>query len=253
MRPRVGGWRVASSLRRPAVLVVPLLAGALLVSPYENSADAAPVKGRVSGFEGLLNPVWNEARDVASRRYTWREQSPTVLDKFRHLSASPTKEVCLVAFGEGAPTKEVAPLRLGGGRTTPVTMVVAPGTTIDILNRDAFRHRPYIVNQPSMLAADVKAGENRQWKAPGPGTYELRDELFPSVRSWIVVEANAVARAYPAADGSFAFANLPPGEYTLRAYFNGAPASPQRTFKVGDKTLEIKDVLALEAAKDKDR
>lgn len=252
MRSRVGGqW--GSGPLRPAALV-PLIVGALLVAPYENSAGAAPVKGRVSGLEGLLNPVWNEARDVASRRYTWREQSPTVLDKFRHLSATPSKEVCLVAFGEAVPvTKETVPLRLGGGRTTPVTLVVAPETTINVQNRDAFRHRPYIVNQPSMLAADVKAGENRQWKVPGPGTYELRDELFPSVRSWIVVEANAVARTYPAADGSFTFANLPPGEYSLRAYFSGAPAGPGRNFKVGDKPLEIKDVLALEAAKDKDR
>jgi hypothetical protein len=214
-------------------------------------AAAAPVRGRVAGLEGLLNPVWNEARDVASHRYTWREQSPTVLDKFRHLTAAPGKELCLVAFGEGAPAREVVPVRLGGGRTSPVTVVVSPGATLDLLNRDAFRHRPYVVNQPSLQPADIKAGENRQWKVPGPGVYELRDELFPSVRSWVVVEPNAVARAYPAPDGSFAFANLPPGDYTLRAYFNGAPVSAARAVKVGDKLVELKDPLALEG-KDKE-
>jgi hypothetical protein len=233
--------------RRPAPLVGAALVGALLLTPQ---AAAAPVKGRVGGLDALLNPVWNEARDVASRRYTWREQSPTVLDKFRHLTAAVSKEVCIVAFGEGAPARETVPLRIGGGRTTPVTVVVTPGATIDLLNRDAFRHRPYIVNQPSLQASDIKPGENRQWKVPGPGTFELRDELFPSVRSWIVVEPNAVARTHPAADGSFAFANLPPGEYTLRAYFSGAPVGAQRPIKVGEKALEIKDVIALDA-KDK--
>ncbi len=101
-------------------------------------------------------------------------------------------------------------------------------------------------------ASEIKPGENRQWKVPGPGTYELRDEAFPSVRSWVVVEPSAVARTHPAADGSFAFANLPPGEYTLRAYFSGAPVGAPRAIKVGEKALEIKDVLALDA-KDKDR
>jgi plastocyanin len=246
---RRGGATSATGLRRPVALVVGALVGALVLAP---EAAAAPVKGRVGGLDTLLNPVWNEARDVGSRRYTWREQSPTVLDKFRHLTAAPSKEVCIVAFGEGAPARETVQVRLGGGRTTPVTVVVAPGATIDLLNRDAFRHRPYIVNQPSFQASEIKPGENRQWKVPGPGTYELRDEAFPSVRSWVVVEPSVVARTHPAADGSFAFANLPPGEYTLRAYFSGAPVGAPRAIKVGEKALEIKDALALDA-KDKDR
>ena len=252
MRPRGSGQArqvgVAGSARATA-LAGAALAGVLLGAI---PADAAPVRGRVAGLETLLNPVWNEARDVAAHRYTWREQSPTVLDKFRHLTASPGKEVCLVVFGEGAPPRETVPLRLGGGRTSPVTVVVAPGATIDLLNRDAFRHRPYIVNQPSFQASDIKAGEGRQWKVPGPGVYEVRDELFPSVRSWVVVEPNAVARTYPGADGAFTFANLPPGDYTLRAYFNGAAVSAVRAIKVAEKPLELKDTLALEG-KDKER
>ncbi len=249
----VGAERKAVRSRASRLAVAlfgPALVGCLAVAA---PAAAAPVKGRLSGLDALLNPVWNEAKDVASRRYTWREQSPTVLDKFRHLTASPSKEVCVVAFGEGAPAREIVALRLGGGRTTPVTLVVNPGTTLDVVNRDVFRHRPYIVNQPSFQAADIKAGEQRQWKVPGPGTYELRDELFPSVRSWVVVEPNAVARAYPAPDGAFAFANLPPGEYTLRAYFSGAPAGAPRQVKVGEKALELKEALAVEAPKEKDR
>ncbi|HEU4410710.1 MAG TPA: carboxypeptidase regulatory-like domain-containing protein [Polyangiaceae bacterium] len=246
MRPP-GAGRGAPAGKGPRPAIGAALVGALIFAPQ---AEAAPVRGKVGGLDALLNPVWNEARDVASRRYTWREQSPTVLDKFRHLTASPSKEVCIVAFGEGAPVRETVQVRLGGGRTTPVTLVVTPGATIDLLNRDAFRHRPYIVNQPSFQAADMAAGTNRQWKVPGPGTYELRDELFPSVRSWIVVEPNAVARTHPAADGSFAFANLPPGEYTLRAYFSGAPAGAPRPIKVTEKALEIKEALALDV-KDK--
>ena len=50
----------------------------------------------------------------------------------------------------------------------------------------------------------------------------IRDQLFPSVVMYIVVEPNAVEFAFPDREGTFAM-NLPPGEYTLKAFFDGKP------------------------------
>ena len=212
------------------------------------ASRAAVVKGRVNGIQKLVNPVWNEAKEPGANRYTWREPSPTVRAEFRALFPHAPKEVCIAALGAGAATPNPNPiaLRIGGGRTSPVTLVVAPGTVIEFQNRDPFPHRPYIVGNPTFQASDMKGASNRQWKVPGPGKYELRDQLAPSIRSWIVAEPNVAAVAFPGRDGTFAFANLPPGEYTLKAFFNGAPVGKPALLKVASEIpLEMKEPVVV--------
>jgi hypothetical protein len=81
----------------------------------------------------------------------------------------------------------------------------------------------------------------RDWTAPGPGKYELRDELSPSVRSWVVVEPHAAAVAYPTMQGIFSFSQLAPGEYVIKAYFTGLPVGAPKSVAVGAAT--VNDVL----------
>ena len=160
--------------------------------------------------------------------------------------------MCIAAIGSGpAPVSTTTfAFKITGGRTSPVTLVVSPGTVIEFQNRDPFPHRPYIVGQGSFTAADMKSGGVRQWKTPGPGKYELRDELAPSVRSWIVVEANVQGIAYPGRDGSFVFGNLPQGEYTLKAFFAGDPTGRPLTVVVkADAPMELKEALVVEEPK----
>lgn len=222
-----------------------LLASAIATVP--SLALAGQVKGRVSGAEKLLNPVWNEAKDVSARRFTFREPSPTVKAEFRNLFAFAPKEVCIAAVGTEAPSPSNSPtlVTIGGGRTTPVTIVVAPGTRLKFENRDPFPHRLYAVGQGTFLAADQASMASREWTAPGPGTYEIRDELAPSVRAWVVVEPNVTAIAYPGRDGAFAFAELPPGSYTLKAFFKGEPAGKAQAVQVAAGVMELKEPLQL--------
>lgn len=201
--------RVALTL---AILAVP---GAALA--------AVTVKGRATGMPKLLNPVWNEARDPKSNRYTFREPSPTVRADVRTLFGYAPKELCIAALGEkGAPLK--APLRVvvAGGRTSPVTLVVAEGQQIQFENHDPFPHRLYEINNKGLPPADLAAAKSRAWTPPGPGKYEIRDQLAPSIRSWIVVEPRTVAVSYPDRQGNFAI-ELEEGKYTLQGYFNGEP------------------------------
>ncbi|MCC6647831.1 MAG: hypothetical protein IT374_19970 [Polyangiaceae bacterium] len=222
------------------------MAGVLLLAP----ATALPgsVKGKVTGAQRLLNPVWSEAKDASANRFTWREPSPTVKAEFRTLFAHAPKEVCIAAIGanNAPPSTGAIAFKITGGRTSPVTLVVPPGASIEFQNRDPFPHKPYLVGQGSFQAAEMKSGAVRQWKAPAPGKYELRDELAPSVRSWIVVDPKVAGIAYPGRDGSFTFGNLPEGEYTLRAYFNGEPSGKPLQVNVrATGNLDLREALVI--------
>lgn len=225
-----------------------LLATALLTAP--SLASAAPVKGRVAGIEKLLNPVWNEAKEVSARRFTFREPSPTVKAEHRKLFAFAPKEVCVAAIGPQKPPPTNLPtlVTIGGGRTTPVTIVVAPGTRLKFENRDPFPHRLYAVSEASFLAADQAPMASREWTAPGTGTYEIRDELAPSVRAWVVVKEEVFAVAHPGQDGSFTFADLPAGSYEVEVFFAGKKVGSAETIQVAQSSLELREAIVLTPA-----
>lgn len=203
-----------------------LLAALLLAAP--SSLLAANIKARVSGAAKLLNPVWNEAKDPNAHRYTFREPSPTVRPDVRNLSPLLSKEICVVALGEkGEPLKVPYRVSIAGGRTTPVTLVVAEGQQIQFENKDPFPHKPYEMSgKAGFVEAEILPTKSRAWTPPGPGKYEFRDKLAPSMRSWIVVEPKTVAIAYPERKGDFAL-ELNPGTYKLRGYFNGEPVGKE--------------------------
>ena len=175
---------------------------ALLAIPA--TADAARVKGRLDGFRLLRNPVWAEAKDPTNHGYSFREPVPTVRAEFRRPFPHIPKELCVALL---APTPQPAPkpilIRVGGGRTTPVTIVVAPGTRLSFQNTDPFKHRLYGVGIKTFPAADQGQGAAREWTPPTPGTYEIRDEAAPSLRMWIVAEPNVASIAYPSMKGEF--------------------------------------------------
>src|SRR6187431_1153507 len=148
-----GSSRIAG-LRRSWPL---LLAAGLVALP--SSADAARVKGRFEGFRALQNPVWAEAKDPKNHGYSFREPVPTVRAEFRRPFPHIPKELC-VALLAAAPQAAPKPIlvRVGGGRTTPVTIVVPPGTRLTFQNTDPFKHRLYGVGLKTFSAADQGQG-----------------------------------------------------------------------------------------------
>jgi len=194
---------------------------ALIAVPGVALAASVTVKGKVIGANKLQNPVWNEAKESKSNRYTFREPSPTVRPDTRTLTGYLPKELCVVALGEKGAALNV-PLRVvvAGGRTSPVTLVVAEGQQVQFENVDPFPHKLYDTGNKGLQAVETAAGKSRSWTPPGPGKYEIRDQLAPSVRSWIVVEPRTVAVGYPDRQGNYSI-DLPPGAYTLRGYYNG--------------------------------
>ncbi len=201
-----------------------LVAGAALlgVIAIAVGVGAAPVKGRVTGFMKLLNPVWAEFKKPDSHAYTFREPSPTVKAEYRKLFPYIPKEVCVALVGTTPqPKMQKVSVKIGGGRTTPVTLVVTPGTEIHFQNTDPFPHRLYAEDVKTFGAGDTKPGGERIWTVPAAGVYEIRDELVPSVRTWIVAEPNVVAFGFPDTNGAFTMELPTVGEFKVQAYFTG--------------------------------
>jgi hypothetical protein len=209
------------------------------------SAFAAQVKGRIDGQQKLIPDVYLEAAKPEAHRYTWREPSPTVRQDFRVLSGNPSRELCIAALsGTNAPPHEPILIKITGGRTIPSTIVVSPGTHLAFENRDPFPHRLYIPGSPTWKAELINPAQRREWTAPnGAAKFEFRDELFPSVRSYVVVEPAVIEIAYPGRDGAF-FMNLSAGDYTLKAFFNGRQVGKALAVTAKEKaTVEIKEAL----------
>jgi hypothetical protein len=224
------------------VLVAVAVATATLASL---DAAAGPVKGRLTGQDKLLPEVYVEAAKPDMHRFTWREPSPSVRAEFRALTANLSRDVCVAALGQGAgPPGEPRLIRVTGGHTVPTTIVVTPGTRLSFENRDPFTHRLYAVGVAAWKAENQASGARREWGAPpGQGRYEFRDELTPSLRFYVNVEPNVADIAYPGRDGAFAMRDLPGGEYTLQAFFNGKKVGRGMSVTAKDRLLvDIKEL-----------
>lgn len=218
------------------------------------------MRGRLEGYRLLQNPVWAEARDPKHHGYSFREPVPTVRAEFRRLYPHIPKEVCIAALA-ATPQKPPATavlVRVGGGRTTPVTMVVAPGTKLSFQNTDPFKHRLYIVNLKTFGASDTLPGGTREWTVPEAGSFEIRDEAAPSLRMWVVAEPSVAGIAYPSLKGEFSVPVEAAGEYRLQAFFAGKRVGPELpvTLKEADVDVSrtplklVDEKAAAKAAKD---
>ncbi|HTV20485.1 MAG TPA: hypothetical protein VMG12_17495 [Polyangiaceae bacterium] len=203
-------------------------------------ADATDVKGRVVGFEHLRNPMWVAAKDPERHGYSFREPVTTVPAAMRKLFPQVSKEICVVALAAApkAAGKAVS-VRVSGGRTTPVTLVVTPGTELRFKNADPFDHRLYGINMTTFPASNTAKGAIRRWTPQEAGRYELRDELAPSLAMWVVAEPTAAAVAMPSNDGRFTIELDEPGQYTLQAYFAGEPVGRPLPVNVERRDVDV--------------
>jgi hypothetical protein len=215
------------------------------------SGHAGPpnVKGKITGYEKLTPEVYAEAAKPEARRWTWREPSPSVAAQFRALSANPSRDICIAATTGANQEKQEFRMTVTGGRVFPTTIVVTPNTQLAFKNFDPFKHRIYVTNGTQKLLApdDLQPNAVRTWSAQGAGRYEVRDELYPSVRTFVVVDPQVVQVAYPGRDGAFGF-SLPAGDYVLKAFFNGHQVGKPVpiTAKERGAPLELKEPLKLD-------
>jgi plastocyanin len=207
---------------------------------------AAAVRGKLTGWEKLIPQVYADATKNDSRRYTWREPSPTVKQDFRKLSANVSREVCVVALGSGtAQAHEPIVVKITGGRLTPSTVVLSVGSRISFKNTDPFPHVLYEVEDAKWAPNATAPTSTREWAATTPGVHTIRDQLFPSMVMHVVVDPAATDFAMPDHEGAFSLP-VPPGEYTIKVFFDGKQVGKAvEGLKVGERALEIKEPIAV--------
>jgi hypothetical protein len=228
------------------VVLASALAGGTLLAGGGPSAGA--IRGKITGWEKLVPQVYADATKNDSRRYTWREPSPTVKQDFRKLSTNPTREVCVAAFGGGsAQPHEPIVVRVTGGRLSPATLVLSVGSRISFKNVDPFPHVLYEVEDAKWAPNPMAPTSTREWAATAPGPHTIRDQLFPSVVLHVIVDAAAAEFAVPDHDGAFSLP-VPPGEYSLKVFFDGKQVGKEVAgLKVGERALELKEAIAVGA------
>ncbi len=227
------------------------LLSALVAISLATPSDAAKVKGLVVGFKLLRNPVWVEAQDASRHAFSFREAVPTVPAETRQLYPFIPKELCVAALAseKQAPPPPVL-IRIGGGRTAPVTIVVPPLTKLSFQNTDPFPHRLYGFNLPSFGPSDTGRGANRDWTVPAAGVFELRDEAAPSLRMWVIGDDNVAAIAYPSLKGEFQLSIGQPGEYQVQGFFSGKKVGAPITIKVTAADIDLAKTPIVVAKKD---
>ncbi len=214
--------------RRPARIALLVILGSAFTAGSVLSAPApATLRAKVTGWEKLIPHVYAEASKSDAHRYTWREPSPTVKQDFRKLSGNVTKDVCIAAFASGtAPAHEPLSIKVTGGRTAYSTIALSPGSRLSFKNADPFPHALYEVGNAQWAPNSLAPGSTREWAAGPVGVHEIRDQLIPSVVMYIVVDPGVVEFAFPDHEGAFSMP-LAPGEYTLKAFFDGKPVAKE--------------------------
>jgi hypothetical protein len=237
--------------RRPTRIAacLVLVASALAGETLRAGPPPATIKGKVTGWEKLVPAVYSESSKNDARSYTWREPSPTVKQEFRRLSANVARDVCVVAFdaaGNAPQAHEPLPVRVTGGRMTPSTIVLSPNSRLSFKNADPFAHELYEAGNDKWAPAATAPGSSREWAAGAPGLHEIRDQLFPSIVMYVVVDPAAVEFAFPDHDGAFSM-SLPAGDYNFKVYFDGKPVGKDPTpVHVPDRgLLELREPMAL--------
>lgn len=226
------------------VVLASTLAGGTLLAAGGSAAGV--IRGKLTGWEKLIPQVYADATKNDSRRYTWREPSPTVKQDFRKLSTNASREVCVAAFGSGtAQPHEPIIVKVTGGRLAPATLVLSVGSRISFKNVDPFPHVLYEVEDPKWAPNSMAPTSTREWAATTPGVHTIRDQLFPSVVMRVIVDAAAAEFAVPDHDGAFSMP-VPPGEYTLKVFFDGKQVGKEVDgIKVGERALELKEPIAV--------
>ena len=231
-------YKASAGQRRVSAVLLGALAGLAWVLS-EHTAAATNIRGRLVGFEHLRNPVWVAAKDPDHHGYSFREPVTTVPAGMRKLFPAISKEICIVALGTGAGAPKPVSVRVSGGRTTPVTLVVAPGTELRFKNSDPFDHRLYGVGFNTLAPSTMSKGATRRWTALEAGRYEIRDELSPSLDLWVVAEPTVAATAFPTSDGHFTLNVDEPGQYTVQAYFAGEAVGKPLAVQVERRDVDV--------------
>ena len=173
---------------------------------------------------GVIN-VDRDFRPSANNTHLARSyslQAPNGSVPITEASFRAPDEVTIVIVGEAASPPLGCSYGMQGGGFTPTTMVTRVGSQLTLDNRDGLSYELYSPEIDALASAPIAPGSERTIPMPNtPGVHVIRDRVQPHVRGMLHVIPNLVACGQIDDDGDYRFRDVPPGEYSVRVYFQG--------------------------------
>jgi hypothetical protein len=187
--------------------------------------SATDVKGSVRASE-----TPKEKTIQATRAPYWQEWNGFIEPK--KPSVDYQREVSVVLIGAEA-TRDSTTVLIQNGALLPSTIVAQHGVPLRIRNMDDIAHKLTAEKLKGFDAIETSSGQSRELQMLQTGDFVINDKLAPYLKGHLHVLPKVSAIASPEADGSFKFADVHPGSYTLKV-FRGA-------FEMSSSAIEVKE------------
>ncbi len=141
------------------------------------------------------------------------------------------------AFDVPAPVKAVLDQR--NETFVPYVLAVTVGSTVEFPNSDRTYHNVFSLSKPRRFdLGRYPRGESRSVRFDQPGVVRVFCEIHSQMSAWIRVFAHRYF-ATTDANGRFRIDGVPPGEYTLAVWNDGAVRARRELRIEGDATVDL--------------
>jgi hypothetical protein len=214
-------------------------------------APAAVLAGDVRGTLQVpsdlpsMNPAPGDARLLRTRY--WEEWNGVLEARAPRFETS--RELAVVLTGEGPMSQgEQPPLRLHNGSLLPATLVVRVGSAFQIRNDDGVAYELYAEGNDEFGPIQIAPGNARPLTISAPGSWPVRDRVYPHVRGHLHALPNLVARAFVESNGSYVFRGVAPGSYRLHVFHGPREVTSQEITVPESGTLQVPPITVVAAA-----
>lgn len=141
--------------------------------------------------------------------------------------------------GDFRPPRRVAEIDQKGMKFVPHVLPILKGTRVRFLNNDSVRHNVFTPDGSKYNLGTWGEGESKTHRFKKRGVYRQLCNLHPEMEGYVVVLDNPY---FAKADkrGRFKIKNVPPGEYTVRAWGPRLKAKKKKITVSAGETTTVK-------------
>lgn len=148
------------------------------------------------------------------------------------------RELALVLLGAAPSGETRLEVSIHGGTLQPSTLVVRTNTTVRIKNDDEIGHELFAPGLDGFSPEATSPGATRSVHLTKAGNWPLQDRLAVHANAYLHVLPDLVAVAKLEPNGSYTFADVPPGKYTLKL-LRGPDELLSKPVEVADRPVTV--------------